>query len=83
MKTRNTNNYKLKDRNKVVYIGTTTNLEKRAAEHKAAGKNFTCIEKVGRVKTEQSAKKQEAKQLETYRKNHRGNNPKYNKTKNG
>ncbi len=82
-KKRNTYNYNLKDGSKVVYKGTTTDLEKREAEHKAEGKKFTHIQKVGRVKTADSASKEESKQLATYRKNNKGKNPKYNKTDNG
>ena len=83
MSTRNTFNYNLKQGKKVVYKGTTDNLERRATEHESSGKKFTSIEKVGRVKTELGARKVEAKQLATYRKNHSGKNPKYNKTNNG
>ena len=83
MKNRKTVNYNLKQGNKVVYKGTTNDLEKRAQEHRAGGKEFSNIEKVGRAKTEQGARVAEAKQLATYRKNHGGGNPKYNKTKNG
>jgi len=79
-----TANYNLKKGNKVVYKGTTSqDLEKRAAQHKAQGKKFDKIEKVGRIKTEKNAMKDEATQLKTYRKNHKGKNPKYNKTKEG
>jgi predicted GIY-YIG superfamily endonuclease len=83
MAKRETYNYNLKQGRKVVYKGTTNNLEKREQEHRNSGKRFDKIEKVGRVKTETGARKTEAKQLATYRKNHGGNNPKYNKTKNG
>lgn len=83
MKNRRTVNYNLKQGNKVVYKGITNDLEKRAQEHRAGGKEFSTIEKVGRVKTEQGARKVEAQQLATYRNNHGGTNPKYNKTKNG
>ncbi|MBN2747337.1 MAG: GIY-YIG nuclease family protein [Bacteroidales bacterium] len=83
MSKRNTFNYNLKKRNKVVYIGITNNLDKRAGEHKLDGKDFDIIEKIGRAKTFNGASKSESKQLAIYRENHKGNNPKYNKTKNG
>ena len=83
MKSRKTVNYNLKQGSKVVYKGTTSNLEKRAQEHRAGGKDFSNIEKVGRVKTEHGARKAEAQQLVTYRKSHGGENPKYNKTEKG
>ena len=82
-KSRNTFNYNLKDGKKIIYKGTTNDLEKRANQHESDGKKFTHIQKVGRVKTEENASKEEARQLATYRKNHGGNNPKYNKTNNG
>lgn len=67
---------------KVVYKGITNNPEKREADHKTAGKNFTHMQQVGAKKTATNASKEETRQLEVYRKNN-GNNPKYNKTKNG
>lgn len=82
-KKRDTYNYNLKKGNKVVYKGTTNDLTKREQEHQADGKDFDKIEKVGKAKTSDGAKKEEAKQLETYRKNHGGKNPKYNKTDKG
>ncbi len=58
-------------------------MERRAKEHAADGKKFTHIQKVGKVKTEKGASKTETQQLASYRKNNKGGNPKYNKTKNG
>jgi predicted GIY-YIG superfamily endonuclease len=80
---RDTYNYNLKDGKKVVYKGTSKDLEERSAEHKASGKKFSHIQKVGKAKTEDGASKEEAKQLATYRKYNNGKNPKYNKTDNG
>ena len=80
---RNTVNYNLKQGRKVVYKGITNDLNKRAAEHRASGKKFDRIEKVGRAKTQIGAKTTEASQLASYRKNHGGKNPKYNQTKKG
>jgi len=82
-KKRETYNYNLKVGRKVVYKGTTTDLDRRAKQHESAGKDFTHIQQVGRVKTESGASKTEAKQLANYRKNNKGNNPKYNKTNHG
>lgn len=82
-KKRETFNYNLKVGKKIVYKGITNDLDKRSKQHEADGKDFTHIQKVGRAKTEEGASKAEAKQLATYRKNNKGNNPKYNKTKNG
>lgn len=82
-KQRNTYNYNLKQDLRIVYKGITPNLEKRAIEHEVGGKRFSHLQIVGRVKTEQGAKREEARQLNNYRKNHRGENPKYYKTYNG
>lgn len=75
--------YKLRDKNTTVYYGTTNNLGRREKEHKDSGKKFTDIEKVSRNMTLKSAKKREAKKLESHRKNHNGKNPKYNKDNDG
>ena len=83
MAKRDTYNYNLKDGKKVVYKGTTNDLNKRAAEHKADGKKFTHIQQVGRVKTANGASKEETIQLSKYRRNNGGKNPKFNKTNNG
>ena len=80
---KDTFNYNLKQGNKVVYKGTTNDLERREKEHLNDGKVFNKIEKVGRAKTAGSAKETEAKELETYRRNHGGKNPKYNKDSDG
>lgn len=82
-KKRDTLNYNLKQGKKIVYKGTTNDLERRKQEHKSEGKKFTTIQKVGRLKTEKNAKQEETRQLASYRKNNRGQNPKYNKAKNG
>jgi len=82
-KKRNTYNYNLKSGSKVVYKGTTSDLTKRARQHKESGKKFDRIVKVGRAKTPQGASREEARQLAVYRKNHNGRNPRYNIKKNG
>lgn len=76
---RDTHNYNLKDGKKIVYKGTTNDLEKRAKEHEADGKKITHIQKVGRAKTVKGADKEETRQLKVYRSNNGGKNPKYNK----
>lgn len=82
-KKQDTHNYNLKVGNKIVYKGTTNDIEGRAQDHRADGKRFDNIEKIGRAKTKENASKEEARQLKRYRENHKGNNPKYNKTDNG
>jgi len=60
-----------------------TGIDRRTLEHLRDGKEFTHMKKVGNAKTRSGALKTEKKSLETYRKNHGGNNPKYNQTNHG
>lgn len=80
---RNTINYNLKDRKKVVYKGKAKDIDDAASRHKTYGKKFTHIQQTGNVKTNAGAKKEEERQLKIYRNNHGGKNPKYNKTDKG
>jgi predicted GIY-YIG superfamily endonuclease len=82
-KPRNTRNYTLYDGNTKVYIGTTKDLDRRAAEHTRDGKQFTRMVTEGRAKTEGGARRREAEALETYRRGHRGRNPRYNQRDDG
>ena len=82
-KKRDTHNYNLKVGNKIVYKGITNDIEAREKEHRSDGKKFDSIQKVGRAKTQGNASNEETRQLNVYRKNNSGNNPKYNKTNNG
>ena len=83
MSNRDTVTYELKQGNTVVYVGTTNNPERRQQEHEKLGKNFSSINITSRKMTEEGAMKKEADRLDTYRKNHKGSNPKYNETTNG
>ena len=82
MGNRDTVTYELKQGNKVVYVGTTNNPNRRAREH-AKDKSFTKMDITSRKMTVAGAKRKEADRLSTYRKNHRGINPKYNKDSDG
>jgi hypothetical protein len=82
MTNRDYKKYELKNGHEVVYRGITNDLARRGTEH-SKDKNFTSMKQVGRACSEQSARNWEQNSLETYRKNHGGENPKYNKTKNG
>lgn len=75
--------YSLLDNKKKVYIGTTNDLDRREKEHRDCGKEFTSVKKESRNMTPESAKEREFEKLETYRKNHNGKNPKYNKDNDG
>lgn len=79
---RNFTKYVLRNKGKIVYVGITNNLERRCREH-CQDKNFTSIQKVGNQTTFDAAKQWEAKRLNTYRRNHGGENPKYNDKLNG
>ena len=67
---------------RVTYIGVTNNPKRRAEEHERSGKKGTL-----KVETKGMSRRQaenwEGKRLSGYRRKHRGNNPKYNKTRNG
>ena len=80
---RDTYRYRLKDGNKIVYIGTTNDPERRAREHIQQKHKFKTFEVVGPRVTEDSAKKWEDERLKTYRSGHKVKNPKYNKSDSG
>lgn len=82
-KKRDAQTYALYQGNEKVYIGITDDLERREQQHRDGGKKFTRIEPTSRRMTPDSAQKREAEQLETYRRGHKGNNPRYNKTHDG
>lgn len=79
---RDISRYVLKEGNKTVYIGITNEIQRREQEH-AQEKQFGHIKQVGPKVTLETAKKWEEATLETYRTNHSGDNPKYNKTDKG
>lgn len=74
--------YELKNGNKVLYVGTTNNPERREKEHKASGKKFGHMSVTSRRMTEAGAKRKETQRLSTYIKNN-GKTPKYNKDSDG
>ena len=80
---RNTQTYALYQGNEKVYIGITNDLEQREQKHRNDGKKFSRIEPTSRRMKPDSAKNREAEQLETYRRGHKGKNPRYNKTDDG
>lgn len=82
MPKRDTVTYELKQGNKVVYVGTTNDPERRAKEHESMGKKFSKMTITSPKLTQGSARKREAERLATYRKN-QGKNPKYNKDSDG
>ena len=79
----NTVTYDLKKGRKVVYRGTTNNPDRREREHRDAGIDFDQLVPTSRRMTPKGAKNREAENLERYRRNHGGENPRYNKDKDG
>lgn len=62
-----------------MYVGITKDPLRRRYEHSRT-KEFTKMKIIGNVVTEASARKWEAERLAKYRKNHGGENPRYNHT---
>ena len=75
---RDTYPYKLKDGNKIVYIGQTKEPERREEEHRAEGKKFTRMDREFPC-SEETALKKEQEEISRYRRSHGGRGPKYNK----
>ena len=63
---------------KIVYIGITNDPERREAEHRAEGKVFRTFHVVPPRVTKAGAEMWEEERLASYRRNHKGKNPKYN-----
>ena len=80
---RNTVTYDLKQGRKVVYRGTTNDPATREDQHRAQGKVFDRLVPTSRRMTGDGAKAKEKQSLETYRGNHGGRNPKYNRDADG
>lgn len=76
-------NYELRQGHTVVYRGITNDMKRRVTEHRASGKKFTSVNKVGSAKTRAGARVAEKKSLQQYRNSHHGKNPKYNQARNG
>lgn len=78
-KKKTTRNYTLKKGNKKVYEGTTNDLVRRIKEHARDGKKFDRVEFTA-LASRETARATERESLETYRRGHGGENPKYNRT---
>ena len=55
MANRDTFKYELRRGNRVVYVGITNDLERREAEHRNEGMDFTSLTKVGNKTTRDAA----------------------------
>jgi predicted GIY-YIG superfamily endonuclease len=78
-KKRKYHRYELKEGSKVVYRGITNDPQRREREHKEEGKQFSHMRVIGPSATKKTAEIWEEESLESYRRHHRGENPKYNK----
>ena len=67
MAKKDTYKYELHDGHKTVYVGTTKNPERREAEHRADGKDFTNMTIIGRPSTAEGAGKWEEDRIDTYK----------------
>lgn len=79
---RDTYKYVLKNGREIVYVGVSSNPPQRLEQHRQT-KTFTHMIIVGRRTTRSAAETWERNRLATYRKNHGGNNPKFNSTNHG
>jgi len=75
--------YALRQGRNVVYYGITDDLDRREQEHRDERKRFTGISSIGPRVTETTAEEREEKLLQSYRRSHRGRNPRYNETDTG
>lgn len=71
--------YELRRGHKIVYFGITNNPQRRVSQHDNSEKNFTHMNILGPAVTKETAEQWEKQKLEQYRRNHYGDNPKYNK----
>jgi len=78
MKRRKYYRYVLLDNRRIVYIGITDDPKRREQEHRREGKKFTKMKIIGPAVTRETAEKWEEERLRTYRRHHKGRNPKYN-----
>lgn len=69
-------------RGRVVYVGTTNNPRRRAAEHRKSGKHGRMRVETGGM-SRGSARSWEAGRLSGHRRRNMGRNPRYNKTRSG
>ena len=83
MSKKDTYKYELHDGHRTVYVGTTNDPERREAEHRADGKEFTKMTIIGGPSTSEGAGKWEEERIDTYKRNLGGDRPKYNQNDSG
>ena len=75
--------YTLRGRNgRINYVGVSNNPTRRAAEHKQDGKRGS-MKVETRAMSREAAQRWESRRLNTFRRNHRGKNPPFNRTRGG
>ena len=74
--------YKLVDKGKTKYIGTTNNPKRRNAEHSKSGKKYDYLQVTSSRVSKSEAEKRETRNIRSYKKA-TGKRPKYNKTSDG
>lgn len=75
--------YEPRKNRKIIYVGITDNPKRRTSQHDRESKRFNTMNVVGPAVTQNSVEKWEQNRLESYRRNHGGKNPLYNKTDEG
>ncbi len=78
MTKRDTYNYTMRDRGKIVYHGITDNPDRRIFEHENSGKRFTSATIDAYPCSRDTALDRERDRIESYERNHRGRKPRYN-----
>lgn len=82
MAERDTTRYELRQGNMVKYVGITNDPERRMKEHES-NKDFGTMVIIGPKVTRATAEKWEEERIRTYKKNHGGQRPMYNKNDSG
>ena len=72
--------YNLMDGDEVVYKGITKDPKRREQEHRAEGLKFTEFLIISHPMSAEVANRRAWQDLDRYRMNHQGQNPKYNKS---
>ena len=68
---------------RIDYVGVTNDPERRAREHRKSGKRGTLKIETRPMSKQKTARRWEGNRLSTYRRNHAGWNPRYNRTRSG
>lgn len=83
MSKRDTFKYELYNGKRLVYVGTTNDLNRRESEHRNDGMEFTSMRKIGNATTKEAAGEWEENRIGIYKNSHGGDRPKYNQNDSG